>query len=279
MARFVPCCQQGTIAYRPLTPRNIRGDMSNLSVFDFQNQGIRFADGKPVAIDVAKALGYADPKSAVKTLVSPENKGVGKIPTIRYGEKVPRMQEVMLLEEAGIYQLIFGSKLQGAKQFQKWVFEEVLPQIRKTGGYGKAREGFEWFERVKLYRRHTKIPTGWFSIFEEMCSHLMADFEDAGYSLPLGSVPDISVGKYFCQYLRDQGYDTADQAWVRKYQHRYPDGRIVDANIYCIELLAMYRIWFEQTYTQIHLVKYLKSKDRLALPSLCKMLGLPEGSH
>ena len=80
--------------------------MSNLSVFGFNQQEIRFVDGKPVAIDVAKVLGYADPKSAVKDLVSPNNKGVGKIPTIRYGEKVERMQELMLLEEAGVYQLI-----------------------------------------------------------------------------------------------------------------------------------------------------------------------------
>ena len=107
----------------------------------------------------------------------------------------------------------------------------------------------------------------------------MADFEDAGYSLPMGSVPDISVGKHFCQYMRAQGHDTNNTTLVRKYKHHYPDGRVVDANIYCIELLAMYRVWFEQTYVQVHLAKYLKSKDKAALPSLCKMLGLPEGAE
>ena len=250
--------------------------MSNLSVFDFEGYEVRLAGtaDKPewVASDVCTVLGISKYRDAISRL---EEYQRGSVVVDTLGGK----QRVATVTESGLYALIFTSRKEEAKRFQRWVFEEVLPQIRKTGGYGKAREGFEWFERVKLYRRHTKIPTGWFSIFEEMCSHLMADFEDAGYSLPMGSVPDISVGKHFCQHLRDQGYDTADQVWVRKYQHRYPDGRIVDANIYCIELLAMYRIWFEQTYTQIHLIKYLKSKDRLALPSLCKMLGLPEGTE
>ena len=253
--------------------------MSNLSVFGFNQQEIRFVDGKPVAIDVAKVLGYADPKSAVKDLVSPNNKGVGKIPTIRYGEKVERMQELMLLEEAGVYQLIFKSKLPSAEKFQKWVFEEVLPQIRKTGSYG-ARPGFEWFERVKLYRRHTKIPTGWFSIFEEMCSSLMADFEDAGYSLPMGSVPDISVGKCFCNHLRSLGHGlTPGNGLIQEYQHHYPDGRVVTANIYNDSLLSDYRRWFKETYRTEKLPAYLKGKDPKALPSLCQVLGLPEGSH
>ncbi len=162
-------------------------------------------------------------------------------------------------------------------QFRIWA-NRTLKNVLEKRGVG-FQHNFEWFERLKLYRRHTKIPTGWFSIFEEMCSGLMADFEDAGYSLPIGSVPDISVGRCFCQYLREKGYDTNSPSFVRKYQHRYPDDRIVDANIYCIDLLPMFRLWFERTYVQVHLVKYLKSKDRQALPSLCKMLGLPEGSE
>ena len=245
----------------------------SLSVFDFQKQEIRFVDGKPVANDVAQALGYSDPAKTVSTKIDPENKGVTKMVT------PGGIQSVTVLEEAGIYQLIFGSKLQSAKQFQQWVFQEVLPQIRKTGSYG-ARPGFEWFERVKLYRRNTKIPTGWFSIFEEMCSSLMADFEDAGYTLPLGSVPDISVGKCFCNHLRSLGYGlTPGNGLIQEYKHHYPDGRVVNANIYNDSLLPDYRRWFKETYRTEKLPTYLKGKDPKALPSLCQVLGLPEGSH
>jgi len=103
--------------------------MSNLIVFDFNDNVVRFVDGKPVANDVAKALGYADPSKTVSTKVDEAYKGVTDLVTP--GGK----QSVTILEEAGIYQLIFSSKLESAKIFQKWVFEEVLPSIRKTGKF------------------------------------------------------------------------------------------------------------------------------------------------
>ena len=82
-----------------------------------------------VANDIAKALGYKDPVHTVRNIVWEENKGVAEISTP--GGK----QKVTIINEAGVYQLIFRSKLESAKQFQKWVFEEVLPSIRKNGFY------------------------------------------------------------------------------------------------------------------------------------------------
>ena len=103
--------------------------MTSLAVFAFESQEIRFVDGKPVANDVAKVLGYADPQSTISKKVDGGNKGVAKMAT------PGGSQSVTVLEEAGIYQLIFGSKLPSAKAFQQWVFSEVLPTIRKTGKY------------------------------------------------------------------------------------------------------------------------------------------------
>jgi len=250
--------------------------MSILSVFEFQGQVIRWVDGKPVANDVAAVLGYADPVNTIRKKVSPKNKGVAKMAT------PGGTQSVTVLEEAGIYQLIFGSKLPSAEQFQDWVFSEVLPSIRKTGGYGNQPQGqynLIWFDRLKLYKAKTQIPVGWFSIFQEMTHGLVADFENAGYSLPDGSVPDISVGRCFCGHLRGLGYDTRPGSEVvRSYKHYYPDGRIVDANIYADSLLPEYRLWFERTYKPFNLPKYMKGKDPQALPTLCTILRLPEGS-
>lgn len=251
--------------------------MSNLSVFRFDGNGVRIIliNEEPwfVAKDLCLILDIKNVSDALSRLDADE-KGIGSIYTPGGN------QDMAIVSESGMYTLVLGSRKSEAKAFRKWVTAEVLPQIRKTGSYGqKTTHNLEWFDRLKLYRRHTKIPTGWFSIFEEMCSHLMADFEDAGYSLPMGSVPDISVGKHFCQYMREQGHNTNDPALVRKYKHHYPDGRVVDANIYCIDLLPLHRVWFEKTYVQVHLGKYLKSKDKAALPSLCKMLGLPEGAE
>lgn len=103
--------------------------MSSLSVFSFESNEIRFIDGKPVANDIAAALGYASPKDAIYRHVTDKNKGGADLTTP--GGK----QKVVVLEEAGIYQLIFSSKLHEAEKFQDWVFEEVLPSIRRTGKY------------------------------------------------------------------------------------------------------------------------------------------------
>ena len=104
--------------------------MSNLTVFSFEGQDIRFSnDGRPVANDVAKVLGYKHPSNAVFRIVSDKNKGVWDLHT------PGGIQSAIILQEAGIYQLIFKSKLPSAIKFQDWVFEEVLPSIRKTGQY------------------------------------------------------------------------------------------------------------------------------------------------
>jgi very-short-patch-repair endonuclease len=83
--------------------------MSNISVFNFDSQEIRFVDGKPVANDVAKVLGYADPSKTVSTKVDAENKGVTRLAT------PGGMQSVTVLKEAGIYQLVSRSRMPNAK--------------------------------------------------------------------------------------------------------------------------------------------------------------------
>lgn len=118
--------------------------MDSITVFQFNSQDIRVVDGKPVANDVAAVLGYADPAAAVSKIVKPKNRSVAKIATVD-----GKRRSVTILEEAGIYQLIFSSKLPSAEKFQDWVFEEVLPSIRKTGGYQRksklaANQSPEW---------------------------------------------------------------------------------------------------------------------------------------
>lgn len=98
-----------------------------------REDGVWFA-----AIDVAKCLGYKDPKAAVRK-VWDNNKTTldvlgGKTPpTASSGVN----QSLIVVNEPGLYQLIFGSKLEAAERFQKWVYEEVLPSIRKNGFYVK----------------------------------------------------------------------------------------------------------------------------------------------
>ena len=80
--------------------------------------------------DVAKALGYAIPTKAVNT----HCKGVSKMETPTAGG----IQKLLFITEGDVYRLIVHSRLPGAERFEKWVFDEVLPMIRKTGGYMTA---------------------------------------------------------------------------------------------------------------------------------------------
>ena len=75
------------------------------------------------------ALGYANPKNAVPSHVSHEDKLSTQI------EYAGQKREVTVINESGLYALIFGSKLDSAKRFKHWVTSEVLPSIRKNGGY------------------------------------------------------------------------------------------------------------------------------------------------
>lgn len=79
--------------------------------------------------DVAKALGYKDTTNAMKR----HCRGVVKRHPIT--DSLGRTQEAVFITEPDLYRLITHSKLQTAERFERWVFEEVLPAIRRTGGY------------------------------------------------------------------------------------------------------------------------------------------------
>ena len=108
-------------------------------MFQFQSEGVRFLNINGVdcvvGVDVARILGYADPSNAVSRIVDLDYTCLCKLQT----QGADRT--FTCINEAGIYQLIFSSKLPLAKEFQRWVFGQVLPSIRKTGGYSVKPEG------------------------------------------------------------------------------------------------------------------------------------------
>lgn len=94
-----------------------------------------------VAKDLAKALGYKDTVNALKQHVAKEDRWGGEMPTPSDDkkpyvvDKLGRKQYPVFINESGMYALIFGSQLDSAKKFKRWVTSEVLPAIRKTGNY------------------------------------------------------------------------------------------------------------------------------------------------
>lgn len=107
--------------------------MSAICVFSFENTEIRTL-GTPdsplfVANDVAKTLGYQNLVRTVNRFVDPDD--LVKVEIETKGGR----QTVNCVNESGLYALIFGSKLESAKRFKRWVTSEVLPAIRKTGKF------------------------------------------------------------------------------------------------------------------------------------------------
>lgn len=107
--------------------------MNNLINYTFNNLMVRTVtkdkDIYFLAKDICDILGFKNSRDAIATHVDTED--VAKLDTLTKGGK----QAMCYVNESGVYALIFGSKLPVAKEFKHWVTSEVLPSIRKTGGY------------------------------------------------------------------------------------------------------------------------------------------------
>lgn len=111
---------------------------NEVKTFNFESNEVRtlLIDNEPwfVGKDVAETLGYSKSRNAI-------NKHVDEDDALKQGvtDNLGRTQETTLINESGVYALIFGSKLDSAKRFKKWVTSEVLPSIRKTGSYSMKK--------------------------------------------------------------------------------------------------------------------------------------------
>lgn len=121
--------------------------MNDLQIFENPEFGsVRTVEinGTPwlVGKDVAIALGYKNPQRAIRDHVDTEDQGVTKTVTPS-GE-----QEMLIINESGLYSLILSSKMPKAKAFKHWVTSEVLPAIHKTGAYEsfQAKQHIEQLE-------------------------------------------------------------------------------------------------------------------------------------
>lgn len=164
--------------------------MNDLQVFsnsEFGNIRTVTIDGEPwfVGKDIAEALGYGKGKSlnnAVANHVDDEDKGVTEMMTP--GGK----QNLIIINESGLYSLILSSKLPSAKKFKRWVTSEVLPAIRKTGHYEapgyapKATSIGEVVNLIKITRQTMKeqgaTPTEIATAVKEICEQFGVNLPD-----------------------------------------------------------------------------------------------------
>lgn len=135
-----------------------------------------------VGKDVAVALGYENHRKALSDHVDPEDKLQGDGVTIR--DPMGREQHPTVINESGLYGLIFGSKLESAKRFKHWVTHDVLPAIRKTGTYSitpKARalttDDYMKAAQLAATCRNERLP------------YVLGFLEQAGFSIPEVTTP------------------------------------------------------------------------------------------
>lgn len=118
--------------------------MNQLKIFNFENSDVRtlLVDDTPffVGKDVADLLGYIRADNAIRAHVDAEDKLVHRI------SASGQTRHMSVINESGVYSLIFRSELPKAKRFKRWVTNEVLPQIRKTGSYQPPTSPMEILE-------------------------------------------------------------------------------------------------------------------------------------
>lgn len=194
--------------------------MNDLQIFNSEEFGeIRTIeeDGKVLfcASDVAKALGYERPNNAVATHCRA---------TLKRGTPISgKMQEINFIPEGDVYRLITHSKLPSAEKFESWVFDEVLPAIRKTGGYIAGEKNMSDDELLaqalliaqrKLTERTQQLETANAKLEEAKPKIVFADAVSASKtSILIGDLAKIlrqngvEIGqKRLFDYMRNNGY-------------------------------------------------------------------------
>lgn len=110
--------------------------MQELQIFNFEELPVRTleVEDEPyfVGADVIKILGYKNGSRDLRRHVDEEDRIIQAVPQYQNGTLV---SNTTLINESGLYSLIFSSKLESAKRFKRWVTSEVLPQLRRTGTY------------------------------------------------------------------------------------------------------------------------------------------------
>ena len=180
--------------------------MSNTLAFSFENTSLAVLGDilNPlfIAKQICEILGFANHKDAVSRHVDPED--VCKVEVQTNGGK----QLVNCVNESGLYALIFGSKLPKAKQFKRWVTNEVLPAIRKQGAYISDKLTYEEALKIVEERHASETQTITNEQQYELSSRVMrkthALFGNKNYSFVYRALKRrFRIPRYTCLLQRD----------------------------------------------------------------------------
>lgn len=232
--------------------------------FSFENMAVRTL-GTPehplfVALDVCSALGYAKARNAVAQHVDPEDLIKSDIDT--NGGR----QTINCVNESGLYALIFGSKLESAKRFKRWVTSEVLPAIRKTGRY-EAQETITPAEQraiqVAVAARAKKTAANYQTIYRAIKAH----YQIARYDqLPRTKLADC------LEFIREVELDVPEVPHTT-----HPDGGCPHCGLHPIPAgsIVLSAREAENLRTFVYYWRYLFREDLETVLKLMRLLQSP----
>lgn len=184
--------------------------MNELQLFNFENNQVRtlLINDEPwfVGKDVAEILGYSKARNAIAAHVDDDDKKGAPIQGDLGGT-----QEMTVINESGVYALVFGSKLPSAKRFKHWVTSEVLPQIRKTGSYASPQLTGEELMAKALIEANSVLARQSKQLEEQKPKVLFADSVIASK----GSI----LVRELAKLIKQNGYDIGEKKlyrWLRE---------------------------------------------------------------
>jgi prophage antirepressor-like protein len=254
---------------------------------NFEGRRVRFVGTAEVpewiAQDACDAVGIVSAASALRDF-DEDQKGMRSLHTIA------GKQNLLTVYESGLYRLIFQSRKPEGKRFQKWVFDKVLPSIRKYGVYPPPQDVSQitlkpytarivWAPQVRQ-----QLPKGYWCVFLEGAEIMIGAeqiFGPANLEMHQYDLIDGSIGKHWPPFRQDK-------PWMGrrvKYNYTYPNNDprgTVQPWAYPMQELPHFKDWLHDTYMSTHFPKYVRNKYgdvafQTALPIFAK-LGIPLAS-
>jgi hypothetical protein len=261
----------GAIAFRTgvvTTSDKVRAYFEYL--FDIEVRGDEF----PVDLDVVWPMTYTAKHTAKKALIDSSDLFEGEDYLLKQNLEHPErpsgaggggLNKEKIFLSVSCFEYFVARK-------SRPIFEIYRLCRLEVAKAAKAKSSIPYHLRRYLVN-HDQVPFGCFSILQEITTKLIAPLEMQGYTLPDRVVPDISVGLIFCRWLREEkGIDTDS---FGTYNHRYEDGRIVQAKLYPNELLPDFIGQFQNDWLSKRAERYFKDRDPEALVHLPKILKPP----
>nr|DAH19640.1 MAG TPA: repressor domain protein [Caudoviricetes sp.] len=226
----------------------VENKMTLFTNAEFGNVRVLEIDGEPyfVGKDVAVALGYKDSSDAIKKHVDNEDKL-----SRRFADS-GQNREMYIINESGLYSLILSSKLPKAKEFKRWITAEVLPVIRKTGGYVNDTKQFVdyYFADCNTYGR--EAITLMLNETKRMANQLKAQAPKVLFAEAVeSSKTSIPVGD-LAKLIKQNGVDIGQNrlfSWLRMNDYliksgdrkNMPTQKSMDLGLFEVKISTFYR--------------------------------------